>query len=274
MKTVILCIMTFLGVLEAGPKVVAKFGPPECPWSEQLKREVWDSSLFQALLEGAGIAREEQGATQKDQDVPVLELLTDRGEVVGSLGYLLIAPEKYVDLLKEMLSIHSLCQALASINAEQLLELYRKTQVLNMTACAEKLFQEGLAKDTGVGFLIEHYAKTVKEHPHRAHKIKQEIRLRKPDDQAVEWELALLSFQARRETLQEVSKIALPLEKFLRNYGSQTRDYAWRCHLVLAEFYQDRNMPDKAQHHAERASSEAPAELKDLMREFQSKEKK
>ncbi len=274
MKTAIFCIATFFslfqGAIWAGPKVVAKFGQPQCPWSEQLKQEVWNSSTFQALLDSAGIEREEKEASEKDQNVPVLFLLSPSGEEIGSIGYLMISPEKYIDLLKEMLSIHSVCQTLAPLNAKQLLQLYRKAQVLHMTACEEQLLQEGLAKDQGVDFLVEQYAKIIKNHPRKAQKIKEEIRTRKPEDPATEWELALLSFQARREKVKEEEKIVLPLEKFLRDFGSKDPDYAWRCHLVLAEFYRDKNRLDQARHHAKLAAEGAPSELKAMINDIAS----
>ncbi len=265
MKTLILGIVTFFGALQAAPQVVAKFGQSQCPWSEQLKAEVWNSSTFQALLDGAGIERIEKEASEKEENVPVFILFSATGEEIGRVGYLLISPEKYVDLIKEMLSIHALCQKLESLNGPQLLQLYRKSQVLHMTVCEKRLLEEGLKKDGGVDFLIEHYAKVVKDHPRKAQKIKQEIRDRKPDDSATEWELALLSFQARREKMKDEAKVVLPLEKFLRDYGAKERDYAWRCHLVLAEFYRDKNNTDKARHHAKLAAEGAPAELKGMI---------
>ncbi|MBP7073797.1 MAG: hypothetical protein KBA81_00225 [Rhabdochlamydiaceae bacterium] len=272
MKTAIFCIVTFFGVLQGNlwgsPKVVAKFGQSQCPWSEQLKQEVWNSSTFQALLDSAGIEREEKESSEKDQNVPILILLSSSGEEIGSVGYLMISPEKYIDLLKEMLSIHSLCQTLDPLNAQQLLQLYRKSQVLHMAACEEKLLQEGLKKDSGVDFLIEHYAKVIKNHPRKAQKIKEEIRARKPEDPATEWELALLSFQSRREKMKEEEKIVLPLAKFLRDYGTKDQDYAWRCHLVLAEFYRDKNRLDKARHHAKLAAEGAPLELKGMINDI------
>lgn len=269
MKSIIVCTLTFLGICcgsaEAAPKVVVKFGTPECPWSEQFKKDVWNSSTFQALLDGAGIEKEVQEASIQDENLPSLALFTDNGEEIGSLGYLLISPEKYVDLLKEMMTIHTLCQSLEPLGPQQLLQLYRKAQVLHMTTSAEKLLLEGLAKDKGVDFLIEHYAHIVKEHPRRAQKIKQEIRSRKPDDRSTEWELALISFQARLQAQQEVSKVVLPLEKFLRDFGSTDSEYAWRCHLVLAEFYRDKNLLEKARHHAKLAAEGAPVELKGMI---------
>ncbi len=272
MKKAIFCIVTFFGVFQGNlwgnPKVVAKFGKSQCPWSEQLKQEVWNSSTFQALLDGAGIEREEKDPSEKDQNVPILILVSSSGEEIGSIGYLMISPEKYIDLLKEMLSIHSLCQTLDLLNAQQLLQLYRKSQVLHMTACEEKLLQAGLTKDSGVEFLIEHYAKIVKNHPRKAQKIKEEIRARKSQDPATEWELALLSFQARKEKMKDEKKIALPLEKFLKDYGSRDLDYAWRCHLVLAEFYRDKNRLEKARHHAKLAAEGAPTELKGMINEI------
>jgi hypothetical protein len=246
-------------------KVVAKFGEAVCPWSEQLKQEVWNASSFQALLEAAGIEREEQKPLDKEESVPSLVLYASNGEKVGSLGYLLISPEKYVELLKEMLTINTLCQSLDQFNTQQLLQLYRKSQVLQMTACEEKLLKIGLTKDTGVEFLIEQYAKVVKEKPRRAQKIKKEIRLRKPHDSATEWELALLSFQAKRDQMKDDARVVLPIEKFLNAYGSKDQDYAWRCHLVLAEFYRDKNQFEKAKHHAKLAADGAPTELKGMI---------
>ena len=94
MKTAIFCIVTFFGVLQGNlwgsPKVVAKFGQSQCPWSEQLKQEVWNSSTFQALLDSAGIEREEKESSEKDQNVPILILLSSSGKEIGSVGYLMI----------------------------------------------------------------------------------------------------------------------------------------------------------------------------------------
>lgn len=65
--------------------------------------------------------------------------------------------------------------------------------------------------------------------------------------------------------MKDEAKIVLPPEKFLRDYGTKERDYAWRCHLVLAEFYRDKNKHDKARHHAKLAAEGAPAELKGMI---------
>ena len=254
MKTIIFCMLTC--VLQAGPVLVAKFGQPECPWSEQLKKEVWNSSTFNSLLEAEGIEKDEVAATPEDRDLPVFTLLTDEGDEMGSLGFLLISPDKYVDLFKEMIAIHQVCFSKAELTTEQRLHFYRKAQLLHMTACEEKLMSEGLQQDTGVDFLIEQYAKVVKEHPRRAHKIKQEIRQRMPEDAATEWALALISFQAKQ--------IVQPLEKFLRDYGMD-QNYAWRCHLVLSEFYRENNQLEKSKHHAKHALDGAPIEIKGVI---------
>ncbi len=265
MRVLIFCMTILLGVLQGNPTVVAKFGPAECLWSEELKKGIWNASSFQSLLESEGIKREEMKPLEGDTTVPVLTLVTSEGEEIGSLGYLLISPEKYVDLIKEMLVIHSVCRSLTDLNAEELLHLYRKSQVFQMTSCMEKLLQAGLAQDTGVDFLIEHYAQLIKNHPRKAQKVKQEIRARKPHDLAAEWELALLSFQARREKMTHVAKIALPLVKFLRGFKTQGTDYGWRCCLVLAEFYRDKNDLKKARSYAQLAAQEAPSELKEMI---------
>jgi hypothetical protein len=261
MKTLFFCIVAFFGVLGAGPKVIAKFGAPQCPWSEQLKQDVWSSPTFQSLLESAGIEWEEIEASVADKDLPTFILLDASGEAIGSLGYLLISPEKYADLFKEMLSIHTLCLSVDSLDTEELLTLYRKSQLFHMTACQDKLLEAGLAQDTGTSFLMEKYAKVVRDHPRRARKIKQEIRSRKPDDIATEWELALITFQARRD----ISKAAFPIQRFLRRYGPKDASYVWRCHWVLAEFYRGKNLQDKAEHHARLAAEGAPAEFKEMI---------
>lgn len=257
MKSLFLCTMTFVCTLGAAPKVVAQWGSTS--GSEQLRQEVWNSSMFQALLEENGIEREE-----KEGSTPLLTVYAEDGEEVGSVGYLVISPEKYVDLFKEMLATYTLCHALSPLSAEQLLPLYRKAQLFHMTACQEKILREGLAKDSGVEFLIEQYAHLVKKHPRKAQKIKEEIRSRKPSDAATEWELALLSFQAKRETTQAISKVVLPLKKFLRRYGNN-QEYSWRCHLVLAEFYKGKHKLEEARRHAVLAGENSPSDLKEML---------
>src|SRR3990167_8847732 len=171
MKSIIFCILTLVCHLQGGPKVVAKFGQPECPWSEELKKEVWHSPTFNILLEAEGIEKDEVAPTTEDRNLPVFTLFSSEGDEIGSLGFLLITPENYVDLFKEMIVIHKLCFSKTELSTEQRLHFYRKAELLHMTACEEKLMQEGLAQDKGVDFLIEQYAKVVKDHPRRAHKI-------------------------------------------------------------------------------------------------------
>jgi hypothetical protein len=251
--------------LQASPKVIAKFGSSECPWSEELKKEVWDSSTFQALLEGAGVAREETQVQEVSEMVPVFILISSAGEEIGRLGFLPISSEKYVDLFKEMLSIHTLCQSLSNLELEQLLHLYRKAGVLHMAACEKRILQEGLKKDQGVDFLIAQYASVIREHPRKARSIKQEIRARKKDQITSEWELALISFQARQEKMVDSAQIVLPIKKFLRKFGAKNSDYAWKCHFILAEFYRSKKEVEKMNFHMQKAREGAPEEFKKII---------
>lgn len=265
MKKLILLIFCGCSLLWAEPKVVAVFGGENCPWSEQLRHDVWDTPAFQALLSTSGIQKDERPATSADQETPVLVLISSKGEEIGRLGFLIIPPEKYADLFKEMLAIHDLSQNLDKLSTSHLLHFYRKCQVLNMKTAEEKILTAGLAKDTGVDFLLEHYAKLRKDHPHKAHKVKEEIRSRSPSSPATEWQLALLSFQARNETLKDPLEVVKPLHKYLKIYGEQDRDTRWRCHLILAEFYKEKGMMDKARLHAEQSALEAPDDLKQMI---------
>jgi len=212
-------------------------------------------------LEGAGITREEAKAVASEEMLPVFILVSESGEEIGRLGFLLAPPEKYVDLIKEMLSIHAVCRSLADLNAVQLLSLYRKAEVLQMSAAEEKILKEGLKKDQGVDFLIAYYARARQGHARKARKIKQEIRLRKKGDIATEWELALISFQARKNQMVDSSKIVIPIKKFLRKFGAKSSDYAWKCHFILAEFYRGQKDIEKTDFHAKKALETAPEEF-------------
>jgi hypothetical protein len=195
----------------------------------------------------------------------MLVLFSSQGEEIGRLGFLVIPSEKYVSLFQEMLSIHELCQNINKLSLSQLLQFYRKCQVLNMKACEEKILTAGLALDTGTDFLLEQYAKICKQHPKQAQKIKAEIRTRKPNSVQVEWQLALVAFQGKIEKLREVDDIVKPLNRYLHRYGDQDKDNRWRCHLILAEFYKDKNIIDKAKLHAQLAIADAPDELKQMI---------
>lgn len=265
MKKLIFLVFCGMGLLYSEPKVVGIFGGEACPWSKQLRSEVWESPSFQELLTSAAIQKEEQPASKNEVETPILVLYSSGGEELGRLGFLIIPPEKYVSLFKEMLSIHQLCQNPAALNIGQLLQIYRKCQVLNMKACEEKILEAGVAQDPGVDFLLEHYAKVCTSHHRRAQKIKEEIRARKPDSSAIEWQLALINFQGKIEKKQSINDTVLPLTKYLRRYGDQDSDNRWRCHLILAEFYKDKNVMEKARFHAEKAIADAPDELKQMI---------
>lgn len=265
MKKLIFWIAIFFASLQGNPKIIAKFGEETCPWSEKLKKEVWNSSTFQALLEGAGILREEANADGTEDVLPLFVLVSGAGEEIGRLGFLLVSPEKYVELIKEMLSIHSLSQSLSDLDCLQLLHLYRKAQVLHMMACEKKILQEGLKKDQGVDFLIAQYASLIELHPRKARSVKQEIRARQPKNVSTEWELALISFQARQQKMTDETKMTLPIKKFLRKFGAQHPDYTWKCHFILAEFYRSKKETEKMQFHTEQAVKTAPDEFKKLI---------
>jgi len=268
MKKLIFLILSGAAFLQGEPKVVGIFGSEGCPfskWSKELREDVWETPVFQALLTAAHIQKEERAASQNDPETPLLVLYSSQGEEIGRLGFLVIPAEKYVSLFQEMLSIHELCQNAGKLSLNQLLQFYRKCQVLNMTACEEKILAAGLAIDTGTDFLLKQYAKVSKKHYSQAQKIKAEIRARRPDSVSIEWQLALLDFQGRIEKLREVDDIVKPLNRYLQRYGDRDKDNRWRCHLILAEFYKDKNLIDQAKVHAELAMQDAPEELKQMI---------
>jgi len=262
MKKLILFILSGASLLWSEPKVVGIFGGGSCSWSQELREDVWETPSFQALLTAAHIKKEEQIASQNEPETPMLVLYSSQGEEIGRLGFLVIPSEKYVSLFQEMISIHELCQNVDKLSLSQLLQFYRKCQVLNMKACEEKILTAGLAMDTGTDFLLEQYAKVSKKHYKQSQKIKAEIRARRPNSAPIEWQLALLDFQGRIEKLREVDDIVKPLQRYLSRYGDQDKDNRWRCHLILAEFYKDKDLIDKAKFHAQLAIADAPDELK------------
>jgi hypothetical protein len=262
-NTVIFFIFCWTNALFGQPMVKGVFGGENCPWSKQLQEEVWNSSTFQAILTTAGIGIKEEKTVEKE--MPVLILVDSKGDEIGRLGFLMIPPEKYASLFKEMVSIYELSQNLGELNVNQLLIFYRKCQVLNMQRCEAKILERGLAIDTGTDFLIESYAKLCKDHPRKAQKLKSEIRKRKPNSPAIEWQLALLSFQAKNENGAAPKEAAKPLEKYLQHYGDLDQDSRWRCHLVLAEFFREKNLVDRARHHAELAVKDAPDDMKEMI---------
>ena len=265
MKALIFFILSCTSLLWCEPKVVGIFGKGGCPWSQELRREIWESPDFQGLLTSAHIKKEERPASVSEKETPLLILLSSQGEEIGRLGFLVISPEKYVSLFKEMITIYDRCQNIEKLSLNELLHDYRKCQVLNMKSCEEKILQAGIALDTGTDFLLEQYAKISKEHHKSAQKLKAEIRARKPDNVQVEWQLSLLAFQNKLEKMRNESDIVKPLKKYLRRYGDQDKENRWRCHLILAEFYKDKSISDKAKFHAQQAMADAPDELKQLI---------
>ncbi len=265
MKKLILFILSGMSLVWSEPKVVGIFGGDSCPWSKELRAQVWESSSFQTLLASAEIKKEEQAASQNEPETPLFILYSSQGQEIGRLGFLVIPAEKYVSLFKEMLSIHNYCQNINNLTVSQLLQFYRKCQVLNMKTCEDKILQAGIAQDTGTDFLLEKYAKVCKTQHRQAQKIKAEIRARKPNSSAIEWQLALLTFQGKIEKMEEINATAKPLTKYLRRYGDEDPENRWRCHLILAEFYKDKNMIEKARRHAEKAAIDAPQELRQMI---------
>lgn len=262
MRQFITILICWTSVVFSAPTVIGVFGGENCPWSKQLRTEVWESSAFRAGLDASQVmVREER---RDEPQTPVL-ILEENGKEIGRLGFLMIPPEKYAALFKEMVSIHDLCRNLNKLSVPQLLLFYRKTQVLNMKACEMQILEQGLRIDQGTDFLLESYAKLCKKHPRRAQKIKTEIRKRSPDNAEVEWQLALISFQAKHESGADPNVAALPLEKYLKRWGDQYPENSWRCHLILAEFFKEKNVPEKAAQYLALAVAQAPADLEGLL---------
>ena len=100
MKKLIFLILSSVSLLHSEPKVVGIFGGESCPWSKELREDVWETPSFQALLTEALIKKEEQPASKNEPETPMLVLYSSQGEEIGRLGFLVIPTEKYVSLLK------------------------------------------------------------------------------------------------------------------------------------------------------------------------------
>ncbi len=240
-------------LLQAQPTIVGVFGGENCPWSKQLRKDVWQSPPLQ------GFNRKEESSPQPE--TPVLILRSSDGKEIGRLGFLMIPAEKYASLFKEMIDLYAL--NFDKLPVAELLGYYRKSGVLNMTATQSKILKIGLEKDRGTDFLLEKYGALCKDHPRQAKKIKQEIRERAPQSSSVEWQLAVIAFQAKKETLNDPKLIGRPLEKFVSRY--KTSENQWKGHLLLSEFYEDKNQLRKAAFHRKQAQLGAPQELKGLI---------
>ena len=76
MKKLILCILSGVCLLWSEPKVIGIFGGESCPWSKELREDVWETPSFQALLTAAGIQKEEKPA-QNEPETPMLVLYSE-----------------------------------------------------------------------------------------------------------------------------------------------------------------------------------------------------
>ncbi len=78
MKKLILLILSGASLLWSEPKVIGIFGGESCPWSKELREDVWETPSFQALLTAASIKKEEQPASQNEPETPMLVLFISR----------------------------------------------------------------------------------------------------------------------------------------------------------------------------------------------------
>jgi hypothetical protein len=262
MIRLLLCICLLTAALKADKTVVAIFGSEACPWSQELQEKVWGEETFQTLMQAKGFETKALPASGKEPETPILKLYLQNKEI-GYLGYLPIPPEKYVALFEEMVEIENLALHQSCLNCEQLLILYRKSCLYNMPA-QEKLLKAGLAVDKGESFLLEQYALLCKDHPRKAKKVKEEIRKRSSQNAPIEWRLATLVAEAKKERGEELAVYVKPLRKFLRTYSDP--EFAWRCHLLLSEYYFEQNQTQEGKFHEEKALKDAPAEIKAMIR--------
>lgn len=254
MRELFLVVLLYSSFLVGGPVVTAHFGAADCPWSQQLREKVWDTPSFRTILENAAIQLQEGSLCESEEPCPALIVYHASGDKIGHLDSIMVGPEGAAQAIIDMVSLEaSLRSSLAEVSSEALIHLYRKAQLFHMDLWAERLLDEGMGRGDSVAFWLEGYAQHIQAHPRRARKLKQQIRALWPDQVAVEWELALLAFRAHHQDRY--------LNKFLRRFGEKYPDYAWRCHVLLMQYYRDRQEFAKADKHAQQAWAGAPESL-------------
>lgn len=271
------------------PLLIAFVGSEWCPWSDKLLSEVLKQPEFTNSLKEAVVFvrvnfpyEEVNPESEKLKEkfhvrqLPTLVLASPKEEEIAKMGYLPLKPSEFSVHVERIL--HGYNKLVAHMNEadlnrlpiEEVRHLYRESCLYNLPKFKEVALAAGLLRDDTPFFLLEKYAQLVKAAPKKAKAVREQIETLDPENtHGAQLQLAVIDFNTRAETSDEVQKVLKPLRKYLKEFGPSDQTNSWRVHMMIAQylFHKKENKAETIKS-AETAIDLAPEASKSELRDF------
>lgn len=254
--------------LKNTPLMIVFLGSDWCPWSKKISDEILSQQEFRKKIGQQflflSIEYSEQNPLVEQfhiKELPTLVLLSPLGEEIARFGYLPFSPSDYADRLQHSFTAYQKISMmpLAQMGVEGLKEAYVIAQVHHLQKFQKEILDLGLQKEGNHYFKMIQYEQMAAREPKKARQLKKEILKKDPkNQQGSHRELAVIEFRRLAESEASLAKVVQPLKKYLKEFGSKDKEYAWRLRMVLAQYYFGRGKIADAIKHANRALKESP----------------
>jgi len=275
------------------PILIAFLGPSWCSWSDQLESDVLSDPQFVKALEKEVIflkvdIPEEMAEPSeellpllklKDQyhveECPALVLVEPMGTEITKLKYLPLEGKKFASYIHEILNDFAAVnhaverKTLQKIGGSELKALYAKAGQFADSTFKRTLLKKGLKEDRSPYFLLEEYGYLVAQGEMKERKlsrVRNKILARDPkNEKGALRQLAIFDFEAlsvRTKRSADVEKAIAPLVQYLKTFGKDDSENAWRIELMISEYLFGKDQVEDALLHAKASLEIAPSSAK------------
>ncbi|HSX04365.1 MAG TPA: thioredoxin family protein [Rhabdochlamydiaceae bacterium] len=253
------------------PLLIVFLGPEECPWSQKLDADILSAPEFQEGLSQDFIllkTHDVQFAKKLHlKEYPMIALSDFQGETLAKMHYLPLSAGDFSLYIKELFFDFQLIkmavgnQYLRQMPFEQLKTLFQKALRLENSHFKELILEEGLKKDKGAFFLMQHYASSIEKEKikeRRIQRLRKRILERDPkNEHGTHLKIALTDFQVLSKK-SKPHKAIKPLLEYTQKFGKQDRENLWKVEMMLAQFLFSHDLLKEALFHASLSLDTAP----------------
>lgn len=269
------------------PLIVYFTGSDWCPWCFKIQEEIIDNPEFidsmkshyvfvkvdfpkRTLLPEAVRKKNQQLREQFEvKTFPTVVLMDPEEGVISKMGYLDIGGKKYAEQINHSLEEYQMIRkALHKAPKEwdeNLERLYEKAKNLGCQSLIEKIYSEGIEKDSGPFFLLEQYANSLQTQSVEESKLtdlRTEIVNRDPENvKGSHRRLAVLDFQSLADQLEangDPMDVVSPLINYIDMFGKKDKDNIWRLEMMISQYLFSQDKIALALKHARRSYKVAP----------------
>ncbi len=275
------------------PLLIAFLGPSWCKLSDQIEQKVLsDNNFLQALKDQLVLVKIDipenferlshanfPEITLKEkyhiQECPSLVLIEASGHEIAKLECHSLETNHYVARVKELLQDFDRVKKctekrqIKQLKVDELKSLYAKAGRLADHKFKENLLKQGLKTDPGAYFLLEKYGEILANRRFKSReviKIRKKIVARDPQHyEAAQVKLAILDFGSLAHGVKKPKNshtVIKPLVKYLKEFGMQDKENAWRLELMISQYLFGNNHIEEALEHAKQCLDVAPASQK------------